>query len=380
MLKSRKFWCYDVCNEYNLSEEIFAAYKQKGKFYEDANYFYESLIGTGPHPSIKNKPGLEEPTILTFNNVLVDLNTLKIIFYLFPSSKVTTLKFSNNNFTIKSLDYLINSLLTKQNGIYNFTYEWNDKIVINGQKYSYKDLLNKDEENNTNILDEKIYQEMKKSQEILTYLITKVPNRLEALCLRGNLLGDETAINIFNGLKNELNYLYILNLYKNELTDKCMTAFGEMMLVNRRLEEINFGNNHLTDISLNIIKSNYGKFEMNETDLEEYKKFEKERQDIIRQNTKLKASKKPELEVPHIYELKEDNGVYYRVKNDVLKLFNLTQNNFTESSFDDLIGILDGLPEAKVTVDSKSYNQEQKDILNDSNNPKNYYNRIYLLK
>ena len=380
MLKSRKFWCYDVCNEYNLSEEIFAAYKQKGKFYEDANYFYESLIGTGPHPSIKNKPGIEEPTILTFNNVLVDLNTLKIIFYLFPSSKVTTLKFSNNNFTIKSLDYLINSLLTKQNGIYNFTYEWNDKIVINGQKYSYKDLLNKDEENNTNILDEKIYQEMKKSQEILTNLITKVPNRLEALCLRGNLLGDETAINIFNGLKNELNYLYILNLYKNELTDKCMTAFGEMMLVNRRLEEINFGNNHLTDISLNIIKSNYGKFEMNETDLEEYKKFEKERQDIIRQNTKLKASKKPELEVPHIDELKEDNGVYYRVKNDVLKLFNLTQNNFTESSFDDLIGILDGLPEAKVTVDSKSYNQEQKDILNDSNNPKNYYNRIYLLK
>ena len=380
MLKSRKFWCYDVCNEYNLSEEIFAAYKQKGKFYEDANYFYESLIGTGPHPSIKNKPGLEEPTILTFNNVLVDLNTLKIIFYLFPSSKVTTLKFSNNNFTLKSLDYLINSLLTKQNGIYNFTYEWNDKIVINGQKYSYKDLLNKDEENNNNILDEKIYQEMKKSQEILTTLITKVPNRLEALCLRGDLLGDETAINIFNGLKNELNYLYILNLYKNELTDKCMTAFGEMMLVNRRLEEINFGNNHLTDISLNIIKSSYGKFEMNETDLEEYKKFEKERQDIIRQNTKLKASKKPELEVPHIDELKEDNGVYYRVKNDVLKLFNLTQNNFTESSFDDLIGILDGLPDAKVTIDSKSYNQEQKNILNDSNNPKNYYNRIYLLK
>ena len=299
---------------------------------------------------------------------------------MFPSSKVTTLKFSNNNFTLKSLDYLINSLLTKQNGIYNFTYEWNDKIVINGQKYSYKDLLNKDEENNTNILDEKIYQEMKKSQEILTNLITKVPNRLEALCLRGNFLGDETAINIFNGLKNELNYLYILNLYKNELTDKCMTAFGEMMLVNRRLEEINFGNNHLTDISLNIIKSNYGKFEMNETDLEEYKKFEKERQDIIRQNTKLKVSKKPELEVPHIDELTEDNGIYYRVKNDVLKLFNLTQNNFTESSFDDLIGILDGLPDAKVTIDSKSYNQEQKNILNDSNNPKNYYNRIYLLK
>ena len=374
MLKSRKFWCYDVCNDYNLADEIFTTYKQKGKFYEDANYFYESLIGTGPHPSIKNKPGTPEPTVLSFNNILVDINTLKIIFYLFPTSKVTTLKFSNNNFNLKSLDYLINNLLTKQNGIYNFTYEWNDKIVIGGQKYSYKDILTH------SILDEAVLQEMLKSQEILTNLVMKVPNRLEALCLRGNLLGDETAIKIFNGLKNELNYLRILNLYKNELTDNCIKVFGEMMLVNRRLEEVNFGNNHLTDTALNLIKINYGKFQMDETDLEEYKKFEKERQDIIRQNTKLKAAKKPELEVPHIDELKDIEGVIYRVKNDVLKLFNLTQNDFTEKSFDDLIGILDGLPDSMVTVDEKSYNKEQKNKLNDENNPAGYFKRIYLLK
>ena len=132
--------------------------------------------------------------------------------------------------------------------------------------------------------------------------------------------------------------------------------------------------------SLNIIKLNYGKFEMNEIDLEEYKKFEKERQDIIRQNVKLKAAKKPELEVPHIDELKDIDGVYYRVKNDVLKLFNLTQNNFTENSFDDLISILDGLSDSMVTVDDKSYNQEQKKILTDKKNPSGYYKRIYLLK
>ena len=374
MLKSKKFWSFDVCNDFNLSDDVFQTYKQKGKFYEDANYFYESLIGTGPHPSLKNKSSNPDPTVLSFNNILVDLNTLKIIFYLFPSSKITTLKFSNNNFNLKSLDYLINSLLTRQNGIYNFTYEWNDKIIIDGIKYSYIDILTK------NIFDEKILQEMIKSQDILVNLITKVPNRLEALCLRGDLLGDETAIKIFNGLKNELNYLRILNLYKHELTDNCIKVFGEMILVNRRLEEINFGNNHLTDVSLNIIKSNYGKFEMNETDLEEYKKFEKERQDIIKQNTKLKASKKPELEVPHIDELKEIEGVIFRVKNDVLKLFNLTQNNFTEKSFDDLIGILDGLPDSMVTVDNKSYNQEQKMKLTNTDDPAGYYKRIYLLK
>ena len=152
------------------------------------------------------------------------------------------------------------------------------------------------------------------------------------------------------------------------------------MLVNRRLEEINLGNNHLTDVSMNIIKSNFGKFEMSETDLEEYKKLEKERQDIIKQNTKLKSSKKQELEVPFIDEMRNINGVNYRIKNDVLKLFSLSQNNFTEKSFDDLIGILDGLSDVMITVDNKTYNQEQKNILNDVNNPKNYANRIYLLK
>ena len=377
MLKSRKFWCYDVCNEYNISDEIFNTYKQKGRFFEDATYFYESLIGTGPHPALKNKPNAGESPILSFNNVLVDINTIKIIFFLFPSSKITTLKFCHNNFNIKTLECLITSLLTKPNSIYNFTYEWNDTISIEGKLFSYKDILTGEL---SEINNQKEFLVLKKSQDILTNLITKVPNRLEALCLRGDLIGDETAIKIFNGLKNELNYLRILNLFKNELTDKSIKVLGETMLVNRRLEEINLGNNHLTDLSMNIIKINYGKFEMSETDLDEYKKLEKERQDIIKQNTKLKASKKPELEVPYLDELKNIDGINYKVRNDVIKLFNLSQNDFTEKSFEDLIGILDGLNDVMVTVDFKTYSQEQKDILNDKDNPKNYVNRIYLLK
>ena len=377
MLKSKKFWAYDVCNDYNIPDEIFTTYKQKGKFFEDAAYFYESLIGTGPHPSLKNKPNSQDSPILSFNNILVDINTIKIIFHLFPSSKITTLKFCNNNFNIKALESLINNLLTKPNNIYNFTYEWNDKISFDGVLYSYKDIITGElnEKNN-----EKEFLILKKSQDVLLNLITKVPNILEALCLRGDLLGDEAAIKIFNGLKNELNYLRILNLFKNELTDNCVKVLGETMLVNRRLEEVNLGHNYLTDLSMNIIKMNHGKFEMNEQEFEEYKKEEKERQDIIKQNTKLKAGKKPELEVPHIDEMRTIDGINYRIKNDNIKLFNLSQNNFTEKSFEDLIGILDGLNDVMVTVDFKTYTQEQKDILNDKNNPKNYFNRIYLLK
>ena len=376
MLKSRKFWCYGVCNDFNINDEIFSAYKQKGRFLEDATYFYESLIGTGPHPSLKSK-SIDESPILSFNNILVDINTIKIIFFLFPESKITTLKFCNNNFNIKTLETLINNLLTKPNNIYNFTYEWNDKISIDGKLYSYNDILTGElnKENN-----EKIFLTLKKSQDILINLITKVPNRLEALCFRGDLLGDEFTIKIFNGLKNELNYLRILNLYKNGLTDNCVKILGETMLINRRLEEINLGNNYLTDVSMNIIKENYGKYEMNETEFEEYKKLEKERQDIIKQNAKLKAGKKPEIEVPHLDELKTIDGINYRVKNDVIKLFNLSQNKFTEKSFDDLIGILNGLNDVMITVDNKIYNSEQKKILTDVDNPKEYYKRIYLLK
>ena len=63
-----------------------------------------------------------------------------------------------------------------------------------------------------------------------------------------------------------------------------------------------------------------------------------------------------------------------------MSLDNLSQNNFTEKSFEDLIGILDGLNDVMVTVDFKTYTQEQKDILNNKNNPKNYFDRVYLLK
>ena len=377
MLKSRRFWCYEVCNDYNISDEIFTTYKLKGRFSDDVTYFYETLIGTGTHPSLKMRPGTEESPMLSFNNILVDINTIKIIFFLFPTSKITTLKFSQNNFNIKTLECLVNYLLTKPNNIYNLTYEWNDKISIEGQLYSYKDILTGELNEKEN---SKEFLILKKSQEILTNLITNVPNRIEALCLRGDLIGDETAIKIFNGLKNELNYLRILNLFKNELTDNSIKILGEAMLVNRHLEEINLGNNHLTDLSMNILKTNYGKFEMNDQDLEEYKKAEKERQDIIRQNTKLKASKKPELEVPFLDEMRNVDGVNYRIKNDVLKLFSLSQNNFTEKSFEDLTGILDGLIDTMVTIDYKTFTQEQRDILNDKNNPKNYFNRIYLLK
>ena len=181
-------------------------------------------------------------------------------------------------------------------------------------------------------------------------------------------------------MKNEENCIRVLNLFKNNLTDECIKTFSEMILVNKNLEEINFGNNFLTDESLDLIVKNFGIFKMSPEEVEEYRKLEKERQDIIKQNAKLKASKKPELEVPYLDEMKEENGEFFKVKNEVLKVFNLIQNNFTEKSFENIIKLLDGNENTVLTIEGRYFTQEQRDILKDTESEKKYGNRVFLLK
>ena len=370
-MKSKKFWSYEVCSQFNLTDEVLASSKKRNKFYEDALYFYE-IMGTGPHPSIKRLQGVQSPTSINFTNVLIDINTIKIFFHLLPTTKITTLKLNNNNFNLKCLESLVKNLTEKENNINNISYEWNSDIIIDDIKYSYKDI--------SLIEDEKLLQDIKKSQDLIVNLATHIPSKLEILCLRGDFLGDDVAIKIFEGMKNEENFIRVLNLFKNNLTDKCIKSFSEMILVNRNLEEINFGNNLLSDEGLELIVKNYGIFKLNNEELEEYKKIEKERQDIIKQNAKLKASKKPEIEVPYLDELKELNGEYYTVKNDCLKVFNLIQNQFTEKSFDNIIKLLDGNHNTILTIEGKPYTEEQKNILKDTQSEHKYGDRVFLLK
>ena len=165
-MKSKKFWSYEICSQFNLTEEVLSSGKQRGKFYEDALFFYE-MMGTGPHPSIKRLQGNSSPTMINFNNVLLDINTIKIVFHLLPNTKITTLKFSNNNFNLRSLECLVKCLTEKENNINNISYEWNSDVIIDDIKYSYKDIKI--------IQDEKLIQDIKKTQNLLVNLITHVP-------------------------------------------------------------------------------------------------------------------------------------------------------------------------------------------------------------
>ncbi len=115
MLRSKKFWSYEICSQFNLTNNIFTSAKNKGKFFEDAQYFYD-LMGTGVHPSFKKLYNTPSPSKINFNNILIDINTLKILFHLLPKyNTITSLTFSKNNFEIKTLEFLINSLLNEEN-------------------------------------------------------------------------------------------------------------------------------------------------------------------------------------------------------------------------------------------------------------------------
>ena len=80
--------------------------------------------------------------------------------------------------------------MEKENNINNLSYEWNSDVIIDDIKYSYNDLKI--------ITDEKLIQDIKKTQSLLVNLVTFVPSKLEIVCLRGNFLGDEFAKKIFD--------------------------------------------------------------------------------------------------------------------------------------------------------------------------------------
>ena len=53
-----------------------------------------------------------------------------------PNTKIYSMKFISNYWDINNFEYLVNSLLDKPNNIYYLSYEWNDKLSIDGENIS----------------------------------------------------------------------------------------------------------------------------------------------------------------------------------------------------------------------------------------------------
>ena len=371
MLKSRKFWAYEPCQAAEIKQEFIDNYKIKGRFYDDVLVFYDQ-IGIAPHPSLRMpiNSGSTEVNSVSFINNQVDINTLRILIHLLPYTKIVSLKFCSNDFEINNLEFLISSIITKQNNIYYFSYEWNDKFRIENNEYISRNNIEQYNE----------HKELFDKQDDLIYRLFK-NTKFEAICLRGNYLGDATMIQIFNLLKEPENnsQVKLLSLYKNNLTSECIDSFCSMLLKNKKLEEINFGANNLTDDDIAKIDNSIGKFPMTPEEVDEYNKKVKERETIIAKNVKLKLTKKPELEVPYLDEMIQIGGTCYIVKNKNLKVLNFMLNpSLTSKCFDNIKHMLDYNDELFITIDNHIFTDEQKEILADKNGK--YLNRIYYSK
>ena len=371
MLKSRKFWAYEPCQSFEIKQEIFDNYKIKGKFQDDVQYFYD-LIGIAPHPCFKLKQGKSDPsnppvelTSIEIINSKIDINTLKIIFYLLPYSKIYNMKFISNDWDINNLEFLINSLLEKPNNIFYLSFEWNDKLSINGESISI----------NSELANTEYVDLFTREKNLLCKLVQN--SKLEGICLRGDFIGDETAIQIF-GILEKNTTVKSLSLYYNKLTPKSFPSFCQMLLYNRKLEDVNLGKNFFNDECIEKLKDNIGKFPMTQEEVVEYNKKVKERDAIIKANSKLKQQKKPENEVPFLFEMVMIEEQNFMVKNKDLKVINFMLNPLTDKCYDSLINIFDNCPEMFMTIDNKVLSEEHKNNFLDKKSK--YYDKIYFSK
>jgi hypothetical protein len=411
-LPYKDFWQFAYCEDFDLKVQVLQAYKSKGNVSEDVKYYYNDIMGSAVHPSVI-KSGLcddnewNNAKTLTFNNIKIDSSTVKIVFHVLPRTHIVLLKLTHNMLTVSTFENIINELLTSANNIYAFSFEWNhillkdnsippvqvylnDNDSINNVLDLHTDSISNDNDdsnsnvnNNNNNTDEHVndIHELNilhlKAQDVLMKLF-EVENKLEAISLRGNYLGNDMVKRILTALKSNTS-LKVLNLYNNNITDKILDSFCGMLKLNRQLEEVNLGGNKLTDVFVKKVKDYIGVFEMKKEEVEEYENKVKERDEAIAFNHKNRNNKKVELkEIPFIDEVMHTEDKVFKVQNNVLKKMDLMLNDLTQNSFEDVVDIIDRNDQFIIVLDLLKYNKESVLMFRDPQ--KKYINQVFLAK
>ena len=383
-ISPKEIWQFKYCNEFDLKQQTIQSFKSKGAINEDIIHFYEEIMQSAVHPSII-KSGLTSAewssvNNIVFNNIKVDINTIKILNFFLAKLKVVDIKFSNNNLPITTLDLIVNDMFTTSNNLYSFNFEWNNMMLNDkGEKVNIAEnvIFKKDDEGKDIIDEDK--QQIINAQNIIYRLFEPSPNnKLEAISLRGNYLGNKMITHIFDLLKNNTT-LRVLNIYKNNLTSECANSFCQMVLFNRHLEEINLGGNNITDDFIFKIKDFMGEYEMTPEEVEEYENKVKEKEEIIAFNAKNKNNKKVEIkEIPFLDEVRKEEEKTIKVRNNTLRKIDFMQNKLSQKSFDDILYILDHNKELIVVLDLMKYSKESIEKIIDPNGK--YLNQIFLAK
>ena len=310
----------------------------------------------------------------------IDQNTLKILFFILPKLPIISFKASHNNMTLKNFELLTKLILNKPNNIYSFNFEWNEFLI------------NEENNNQKMIFNEMNFDELKESEtRFVDSLISLVKQpegkeiyKLEALSFRGCYLGDKLVNKLLYFLKDN-QFLLVLNLYKNLISNECLENLSEMFLHNRKLQEINLGGNFLDDYSIKKLKENIGIYELNDVQYNEMLEKINEREQIIAANKAIKKNSKVQPKpVPFVDEIKDEVvsdevTKHYKVKNNTIqKIDFINSPNMTQSSFDDLMYLIDNTTNLILNLDLRKYNKES--VLKMINIKGNYCNRVFLYK
>ena len=398
-----EFWNYNYCNEIELDPKVLSGTKIKGKLFEELQNLYSTYLKSAVHPSLikiikeideeendENKSNEEEGITkedkknnikeLIFNAIRIDQNTIKFMFLILDKTKISSLKLSNNNLTLKNFNLLINDLIYSPNNIYSFRFEWND-FLINEENNNQKMIFN---EMN---LSQPIQSEINFMKHLKLLFSPEVKeNKLESISFRGCFLGNQLMNELLPLIKDNQTLL-ILNLYKNNLSNEILPNLSNMFLFNRKLKEINLGGNFFDDKAIEHLKNYIGAYELSQEEYEKILKLIEERNNIIENNKKINKNSKNKTvikEVPFVDEIKEEiiseeNVKHYIIKNDTIEKIDFMNNpKMTQKSFNDLLYLIDHTTNLILYLDLRKYDKDSVLKMIDINGP--YSNRIYLYK
>lgn len=113
--------------------------------------------------------------------------------------------------------------------------------------------------------------------------------------------------------------LKYLDLYDNALTGECAASIAKLLEENRSIEYLGLSKNNLSEeTSLHSLFNSIGNIKLSAEEYQNYKKLEKERDDVLERNKKKKKGA-PDEPVPFLLKIQEIEGEWYYAKNSKLR-------------------------------------------------------------
>ncbi|CAD8075052.1 unnamed protein product [Paramecium sonneborni] len=227
--------------------------------------------------------------IVFFNSVKVDILTLKLLEFCCSQSGIQCLKFCNNDLGQSEYQIIAQIIGNTECKIKKLFIDWQ---LVQPQLLQSNHLL------------EQLY--FRSCQ--INYAF------IETLC---------------QNMRN----LKVLDLYDNQLSKEAFGLIGVTLKDNIYLEQLGLAKNQITSLDqLSEIMQNVGKFLMTQEEYDEYRIKEKERDQIIERNKKVKKKGTEEI-VPVLETIQQFENNWFIIRNQRLQLLNLSLNAIDDNSF-----------------------------------------------